>query len=469
MSDLSFQRLACAASFEYYARTFLKVVEPETVFEWNWHLTELCVACEKLYYGEIQNLDINIPPRTLKTIIVSVLFPCWVWTKKNSTKIMSASSSFELSNSINIKRRDLIRSAPHQTLFPITLKDHADRISFFENTSNGFMRAVSVGSKVTGSGADILISDDLLDAKDAFSKTTRDATNHWYSKVFYGRAQDKRTVKRININQRLHQDDVSGHIRKEHNFERLVLAMEKTAVNDSTIYYNDPRSIGDFLFPQRYGDAQKADEYKSLGAYGWSSQMQQNPISPGGGIIKTEWLRYYDQVPVNFSKMIITGDLNFQAGESSDFACFQCWILSNGNKYLVDVIRGQWSYKTTKEMFAAFCAKHPRASIKWIENKANGPALISDMKDLIPGIRAWPDEKSPLKKADKVQRLHLSQPEFEGGTVYFPKPENIELVELMIAELMSFTDKGSATGHDDMVDTMTMALLELKSSNTFFY
>ena len=120
-------------------------------------------------------------------------------------------------------------------------------------------------------------------------------------------------------------------------------------------------------------------------------------------------------------------------------------------------------------MFAAFCAKHPRASIKWIENKANGPALISDMKDLIPGIRAWPDEKSPLKKADKVQRLHLSQPEFEGGTVYFPKPENIELVELMIAELMSFTDKGSATGHDDMVDTMTMALLELKSSNTFFY
>lgn len=459
-------KLVCENDFSFFAKQFLKVLEPETVFEWNWHLDALCRYCEKVYYSESYNLDINIPPRTLKSLIITVLFPCWIWTKNPSFKIMSASSSFGLSNSFNIKRRDIIKSDEYQSLWPIELKAHADRINYFENASNGFMRAVSAGGKVTGSGADLLISDDLLDAKEAFSTVVRKAVNQWYSTAYYNRVQNKKKAKRINVNQRLHKNDLSGHLRTEHNFERLIIPMQMTEETETTVDFIDPRSVGEYLHPARYSQKEKDDDYKSLGVYGWSSQMQQNPVPEGGGIIKTEWLRYYNQHINSFNKKIITADLNFKEGVTTDFACFQVWALKDNKKYLIDIIRGRWGYKKTKEMFVEFCNKHKDATMKYIEDKANGPALISDLSSAIVGLTPWPRKDSSYVKADKVQRLHLVSQEYEMGNVYLP--ENIELVEKFVEELISFTEQGSTTGNDDMVDTSTMALLELKTAKGFF-
>lgn len=465
MTEEDIFRETCENNFSFYARHALKILEPETKFEWNWHLDTLCHYCERVYYGDVLNLDIQIPPRTLKSVIVNVLFPTWIWTKKPTYKIISGSRSYDLARLFNKKRRDLVRSSFYQSLWPTLIKEDSNTANKFVNMSNGFMQAVSALGKVTGEGADLLVSDDLLDAMDAFSKTKRERTNLWYSQVFHNRVQDKRVARRININQRLHTDDPSGNIEKNHpNFKTLILPMQMTETNLSTVDFKDPREVGEWLHPARYSQAEKDAEYKALGVYGWSSQMQQSPRPIGGGIIKEEWIRYWRTLP-EFEKVIITGDLSFKGKENSDFVSFQCWGRAGNDKYLIDIVRGRWSYKETKDHFIAFCSKHNNAYEKYIEDKANGPALISDFRDTILGLFPWPTDPN-LAKASKVQRLHLVSQEYEMGNVYLP--EGIELVEVYVEELVSFTENGSTTGNDDMVDTSTMALLELKKSVSFF-
>lgn len=117
-------------------------------------------------------------------------------------------------------------------------------------------------------------------------------------------------------------------------------------------------------------------------------------------------------------------------------------------------------------MFEAFCKKNS-AERKIIEDKANGPALISDFSDKMTGVVGWPDQNHPeYKRLDKIQRLHMVSQDFELGFVYLPR--NMECAHEFKDELLGFTDKGSSTGNDDMVDTATMALIDLKDTETFF-
>lgn len=454
---------ACENSFSFFCKQFLKEVEPETEFIWNWHLDVVCDACESAYYGRLPKLDINIPPRTLKSLIVNVLFPCWVWSKNPSKKFLCAARSFDLSYSFNIKRRDVITSDKFQLFWPIKMRDDADRVDEFKNKHGGLMKSVSALGKVTGDGGDFLLSDDLLDAMDAFSRTKRKAVCEWYKTAFYNRAQDKKTVVRININQRLHQQDVSALL-ETLDFETLILPMVHDGKNRSSIKFTDPRKEGEFLFPQRYGQKEKDDDFKALGHYGWSSQYQQRPVPIGGGIIQEEWLRYYEDLP-EIKKLIITADLTFKGGDANDYNSLACWGTDGKNKYLIDLIRGKWTYSKTKEMFIQFCKKH-NASLKYVEDKANGSALLDDLRSEITGLTAWPQKGSNLMKSDKVERLYFVQPEFEGGFVYLPK--NLNIIDSFVEELLGFTDNGSTTGNDDMVDVTTMGLLELRKSKTFF-
>lgn len=463
MDKLQIYKTVCENDLSFFTKQAFKVLEPETPYKHNWHVDVISDHLDLVYKRQIRNLDINIPPRTIKSLLVNVIFPCWVWTKESHIKFISASHSDSLSTGFNIKRRQLINSEFFQNFWPMDLKEDIDRKNHFANTNNGFMKSISVGGAVTGEGADFLIWDDLIKAEEAFSKTKREATHRWLSQTVYNRLNDKKTGCRINVNQRTHAYDVSGFIQENYEFERLVIPMQKIESQiENCTGWKDPRQVGEFIHPERYGQKEKDDEYKGLGVYGWSGQMQQSPSPVGGGIIKKEWIRYYEDasLPKHFSQKIITADLTFKGGESSDYVSYQCWAKDQNYFYLIDLVRGKWSYSESKEKFKIFCDKHSDASLKYVEDKANGPALISDLKLDIRGIVAWPERKD-LKQASKVQRLHLTQPLYESGLVYLPK--NIELVSTFVEELTSFTENGSTTGHDDMVDTSTMGLIQLKT------
>lgn len=465
----------CENDFAFYVKHYLKIVEPETQFEWNWHMDTLCHYCERVFYGDIKALDINIPPRSLKSLIVTVLFPTWVWTKVPSSKFIVSSRSFDLANKFNNQRRDLIQHEAYKVLWPVIIREDKNRTDIFQNYDNGFMKAASVGGKITGEGADFLISDDLLDAMDAFSDAKRKHANNWFSKVFSTRYQNKKKVRRININQRLHKSDISGEIQKNNkNFQTLILPMKMTKTNLSTCDFVDPRAPGEFLFPSRYGEEEEKEDKLALGSSQYSSQFQQMPTPEEGGIIKREHIKYYTTPPESFDRTITTADLRFKEKDkenSGDYVSYMKWGLVGVRKYLLKVTRGKWGYKESKDKFISFC-KDGETPEKYIENKANGPALVSDLsptsdRDGVTGLKLWPEKGSEYMNLDKVQRLKLCEADFENGEVFLPA--NDEMTPILVEELLSFTDQGSSADHDDLVDTTTMALIEFKKPQTFFF
>ncbi len=454
-------KTVCENDLAFFTRQAFKVLEPETSYEHNWHIDVLADHLTAVKDGRIRNLDINIAPRTIKSLMVNIVYPCWIWTTDSPHKFISAAYSDSLSTYFNLKRRELIKSKFYQSFWPMKLKEDRDTQRFIENEFNGYFIATSVGGTVTGKGADTLISDDLLNAKDAFSKVTREAARMWYSQSLYNRLQNKKTGRRINVNQRLHQQDISGLLQEKYKFERLVIPMQKVEGQVQTsLRWKDPRKLGEFMHPSRYAQAEKDDEYEGLGVYGWSGQMQQSPSPVGGGLIKKEWIRFYEERPKYFDKTIVVADLAFKDTAKSDFVSYQCWGKLGIYYYLIDLVRGRWNYGKSKEYFKVFCDKHPTASLKYVEDKANGPALISELKKEIRNLIAWP-EKKEFKTMSKVERVTMCQPLYESGLVLLPR--NIELTTEFVNETLGFTENGSTTGNDDMVDTSTMALIQLKT------
>lgn len=468
-------KFVCENDLAFFLRQAFKIIYPEQTYEHNWHVDVLCKHLEAVSRGEIRNLDINISPRTIKSLLINIVFPAWVWTKNPYKKFITSSYAASLSIGFNIRRRALVKSDWYQSMWRIKIKDDRDTTHVFENTVNGFMMSTSVGGSITGEGADYLITDDLIDVNDAFSKTARDQARFWFENTLYNRLNDARTGARINVNQRLHEEDITALINENFKeidgWESLVIPMVKTDNQIQTsLGWIDPRQKGELMHPARF-DESSARVHQS-NSYKWSSQYQQSPTPIGGGLIKEEWIRYYDVLPVEFDRKIITADLSFKGEKTSDYVCFQCWVRAGSYFYLVDIVRGQWSLPKTLEHFKEFCKKHPDAGFKYVEDKANGPALISLAEETetditMKGVKAWPEKKTSVNKSEpslakmsKVERLFLTQSQYENGLVYFPK--NIKLVESFVHELTSFTEKGSTTGNDDMVDTGTMALIELK-------
>lgn len=470
MNERNIYKIVCENDLAFFLQQAFKIIYPEQTYEHNWHVDVLCKHLEAVARGEIRNLDINIAPRTIKSLLINVVFPAWVWSTNPYKKFITASYAASLSIGFNIRRRTLIRSDWYQSMWRIKIKDDRDTTHVFENSVNGFMMATSVGGSITGEGADFLISDDLIDVNDAFSRASREHTRFWFDNTFYNRLNNAKEGARINVNQRLHEEDITALINEKFkgldNWESLVIPMIKTDHQVQTkLNWVDPRQKGELMHPSRFGEKQ-ANVHMS-NSYKWSSQYQQSPTPIGGGIVKEEWIRYYDTLPTDLEKYIITADLTFKGEKKNDYVSFQAWGKKGIYKYLIDVVRGKWSYSETKENFLTFCSKHPLASKKYIEDKANGPALISDLQKTINGLEAWPTKISKIPvNIDKIQRMHLVSSDYENGVVLLPK--NIVLVDSFVHEVTSFTDNGSSTGNDDMVDASTMALIELNIKKKTF-
>jgi len=458
MNSKTLHKIACENSLAFFVEKYFEVLEPETTYQHNWHVDVLCLHAEAVYYGLITNLDVNIPPRTIKSLIFNVFLPCWIWTKRPSFKILSGSHSADLSTGFNIRRRELIQSEEYQHYWPIQIKDDSNKQHYFANTKNGFMASASVCGKVTGKGADILIMDDSLDAQDAHSETKREAANNWYSNSFYNRLQDKRLPKRINVMQRLHERDLSGHIAEKYKFEKLVIPMQKESDDKfigTSLNWVDPRKEGEFIHPERYAENEKADEYKGLGSYGWAGQMQQRPAPLGGGLIKREYFSFFrsdKEFDLTKSNTIQVWDLKFSEGGSS-YAVGAVWHKDSvGRIYLLDLVRGKWGFNQSKVEIRKLSLKWPEARQIHVENKANGPAILDDLKNEFPGLKKWePGAKS------KIERIMAVEPDLETEGIELP--ENAVWVEDYLGEMILFPNGQN----DDQVDVTSMGLLILKT------
>lgn len=440
------------------------VIEPTTKYVSNWHIDVICDHLEAVYRGDISQLLISMPPRHMKSICVAVMFPAWVWTFHPGFKWLFASYAQNLSTRDSLKTRDIIQSPWYRKHWGsvVKIRKDQDQKTKFENTAKGYRIATSVDGSATGDGGDCVVGDDLLKAKDAHSKVKRDNANKFWTDTMSTRQNDPMHPKRILMAQRLHGDDTTGHILKEvGGYVHLCLPAEynpkifsmlpESAPNP--LKFEDPRTEDKELLWAKRFDQKAIDGFKkSLGQYGYASQFDQTPTPESGGIFKRNWWRRwnFDNLPQSFHEVFQTWDMTFKETEQGSYVVGQVWGKVDADFYLLWQVRGRWDFVDSSKQFVLLCEQWPVSFAKYIEEKANGAAIISSLRNKINGLIAV------LPQGSKVARAHAIAPAVQAGNVYVPEDRLVPWIHDFMTEVTLFPN----AANDDQVDAMSQGLSE---------
>lgn len=274
-----------------FVRHFWSDLEPGTPYVHGWHLDAMGEHLEACVAGDIQNLAINIPPGMMKSLMVSVFFPAWWWTRDASRRFLTGSYEETLALRDNEKMRALVEGPRFQALWGERIRLISRGKRSFMNSARG-SREARAFSSMTGGRGDAVIIDDPHSTVTAESDTQRAATTRVFTESIQSRVNDVVRSNIIVVMQRLHSRDVCGVIDDLGlAYERLILPMEFEADRRCTtsIGWTDPRKVeGELLFPERFPAANVA-KLKKIGSYAYAGQYQQRPVPREGGMFKREW------------------------------------------------------------------------------------------------------------------------------------------------------------------------------------
>jgi len=318
----------------------------------------------------------------------------------------------------------------------------------------GGLIAAGIGGPITGHGAHLAIIDDpFKDAQAANSEVQRNAVWDWYRFVLRTRLMPDAAV--VLVCTRWHQDDLAGRLLKAAEADPEADQWEELSLPAIAQDEGDPlgRKVNEALWPEMYDESSLAAIKASVGSYVWAALYQQRPSPMEGGILKRQWWRYYRQVPNDLTDFLISWDMTFKDTKTSDFVVGQVWTRRMADKYLLDQIRARMDFPTTLQAVRALCAKWPQARTVLVEDKANGPAVISMLKHQIPGLIAVNPE------GGKEARAAAVSPEIEAGNVYIPDPSIAPWIGDFVEECAAFPNGAN----DDQVDAMTQALLRFQN------
>lgn len=288
----------------------------------------------------------------------------------------------------------------------------------------------------------MIIDDPIKNAKEALSKTIRDNIwNEWES-TLSTRLHDGASV--IVIMTRWHEDDLIGRLLEKSPYNWIRLRLPAIAEDDDDLLN---RNIGEALCPELgYDEEWAALKKVEVGSRTWASLYQQRPAPEQGSIIKREWLKYIGAVPARADNLIMSWDFTFKDSQASDYVVGQVWQKTGANYYMIDQVRGQMDFTSSKRALINLKKKYPRCRTILVEDKANGTAIINALQKDISGI-------IPITpKESKEARAYAVTPYFEAGNVYIL--ENIQDLNDTVEEFVAFPNGK----FDDRVDCATQAL-----------
>lgn len=454
-------------SFPAFVRAAWHLVEGNRPLLWNWHIDVIGDYLLAFRRREISRLVINIPVRSMKSLLCSVMFPPWVWTSDPDHVFLTLSHSEDLAERDSVRSRNIISSNWYKERFPaVQLAGDMNLKSRYSNTLGGQRLAMGWQSSGTGEGGDTRIYDDPHDAQKVRSDVERRKTINTYKEKWSTRANDPLSGGELLVMQRLHKGDMTGHaLESDLGWEHLCLPMEYEGPRYTPGWsggIEDPRQKdGELLwserFPQRVVDAWTED----LGTYGASGQLQQRPTPPGGGIIRTQmwrpWPKGQELPEVDFVVQSFDTAYTEEEIEDASYSARTTWGVWRNPKtmhwdlMLLEAWKDRVDYSDLrKQALIAYREWQPDKVI--VEKKASGISLIQDLRRAgIHPYRYRPD-------VDKVARAYASQPFFERGGVWYP--EGRKWAKRVIDECADFP-KGD---HDDYVDTVTQVVIWMQKS-----
>jgi predicted phage terminase large subunit-like protein len=408
--------------------------------------------------GDITRLVINLPPRYMKSLLVSVLWPTWEWLRFPTRRWIFASYAETLSSKHSLDRRAVIRSPPYQARWGDIVQLAIDQNvkHEFQNTRRGVMIATSFGGSITGKGGDRIVVDDPHNPAQVESDVQREAVLTFFTRNLCTRLDSNKSGAIVVVSQRVHEQDLSARC-LDLGYTALVLPVDPET--PQTIVF--PRSgrtitrqVGDLLWPEREGRPELEAQKRALGQTDFAAHYQQQPVPSGGTIFQRACFQNYDELPAGVD-YLISWDMSFKNSRESDFVVGLVLARQGGDIYVVDRVKGQWDFSQTCHQFERLSSRYPQGIPTLVEEAANGHAIINVLTRSIPGIIGI------VPHGSKLGRARAAQPIVESRNVFLPNPSPRGVADPSRAWVPDFLHQLAIfpkAVHDDDVDAFSQGV-----------
>jgi len=429
-------------------------LEPSTPYQDNWHIHAIAHALRRVALGETTRLIINVPPRMMKSIAVTLAFSAWVLGHDPTKRVITVTYAREFARKQALDFRTIVESGWFKATFPdFKIDTRRSRGMEIITTGQGFRYAGAMSGALLGRGGDLIIIDDPIKAVDAMSEVRRRGVNETYSNTLYTRLNQKRVGAIVIIMQRLHEDDLVGHVLDKDDWQVLNIpaiatdeAVFRVGSRESDVYV---RRTGELLHEAREGRAELDLIRRNIGSMEFAAQYQQNPAPMDGNVIQRQWLRYYEEAPEEFEYKIVSWDTASTIEDTSDWSVGTVWGANGQLFYLLDRVRIRHEVPALRELMVTLSSQHS-VDATIVEDTELGRALVQDLRR---SKRLNCILRKP--KFDKIARLLAQSARFEAGQVLLPRAAS--WVEDYTSEILAFP-RGR---NDDQVDSTSLALSEL--------
>lgn len=434
-----------------YVQEAWPIVVPNRAIIPNWHIDLILEYLTAVDMGQITRLLINIQPRSLKSLLVSVFWPSWSWSERAWLKWIFSSYAASLSVKHSMDRRRIIESPWYQRTWgdAVRIEDDQNQKAEYQNTQGGMMVATSVGGSITGKGGDRIVIDDQMNPEKAESEVEREAAIDHYQKTLSTRLDDKKLGAIVIIEQRTHRLDLSGTVLAEGNWTHVKIPAEApklTVVEFPLSKTQILRKEGDVLCAEREGVEQLQRQKKVMGTRAYEAQYQQEPQAEDSGHFLPEWWQYYKLLPLGEYISVWSWDTAMEEGQENDYSVGILLRHGAPGTFVERVVRGRWQYPELKRRVVDEWKAFPCQALL-VEDKVSGKSLGQDLarNTNIPIL--------PIKPAgDKVFRASLCSPWVESKRVFLL--DGADWVGDFKDELAIFP-QGT---HDDQVDAFSQGM-----------
>ncbi len=420
----------------------------------NWHIEAICHALDQVQKGTENRVMIHVPPRCLKSIIVSVAWPAFLLGHKPGLQIFVVSHNLDLATGLSNKFRQIVNADWYRAAFPtMSGAPQKDNERIFVTDAGGFREAISVNGAVIGKGADICIMDDLLDASEVATENGCVKVNSWIDNSLSTRLNNLVESAMVLVMQRLAINDPAAHLQKPEDWRCVNLPAiaeqdQVVPISDTEEYHFKKGELLDAArLPMDVLDVQRA----KLGEANFLAQYQQRPVPAGGGEIDISLFRRYETLPKPYDARFLSIDAA-SGTQSGSYSVIQVWQVTNGNVYLVDNQRGYWTFPQLKKRVVDTQTLW-KADFVAIERASSGLALIDVLREHYPdNIRRILVQGLTFKGLSKEDRAAKAMVLVEQGRVHIPY--EADWLTDFFAELGAFP----AGSNDDQVDAFSHAI-----------
>jgi predicted phage terminase large subunit-like protein len=417
------------------------------------HHAKMAKAFEEVANGTCKRLIINMPPRHTKSEFASYMLPSWFLGKYPHKKVIQTSHTAELAVGFGRKVRNLVDSEAYKRVFPdVELQSDSKAAGRWNTNHGGDYFAIGIGGAVTGKGADLLIIDDPHSEQEAalaqFNPEIYDKTYEWYTSGPRQRLQPGGAI--VIVMTRWSLRDLTAQVIKA--------AAARGGDEWKVIEFPAILDSGRPLWPEFWSLKELEVLREELPNSKWQAQYMQQPTSDSSAIIKREWWKVWPhENPPQCDFIIQSWDTAHEKKTVNDYSACTTWGVwfneednMNPHVILLDAYKERLEFPALKKKaYEMYQEYEPDTCL--IEKKAAGAPLIQELRWM--GLSV--SEYSPGKGQDKISRLNSVADLFASGKVWAPETR---WAEELVDEVASFP----SGEHDDLVDSMTLALMRFR-------